>query len=126
MTTVVYLCGLHSVGLAVFHMMFWKIFNWRSELKSCSVSTRAIIQIANLRLIYFFLVVALLCFAFPVELVSTTLGRSVMARVSIFWIGRTFEQFIFLPYNRAIIHMLTLVFILGAFLFAIPVLISLL
>jgi hypothetical protein len=67
-----------------------------------------------------FLFVAVLCFAFPEQLISTALGKTFMIGMALFWLGRTIEQFIFLPYNRPFIHTLTVVFFLGAVLFALP------
>ena len=121
MRTIVFICGLHSIGFAIFHVFFWKIFNWKKDLASASISTRAIIQIANLRLIYIFFGVGALCFIYPDELLTTTLGRAFLMGMSLFWVGRTVEQFIFLPYNRVMIHVLNALFVLGAALFAIPV-----
>ena len=120
MKLVVCLCGLHSVLFALFHLGFWKIFSWKRELQTASISTRAILQIANLRLIYIIVGIAVLCFLFPEDLVSTALGRAFMLGVSLFWVGRRIEQFIFLPYNRWMIHVLSFSFSLGAILFAVP------
>ncbi|CAN5720722.1 hypothetical protein BH10BDE1_BH10BDE1_04290 [soil metagenome] len=120
MKSVLFLCGLHSVLFALFHLGFWKIFNWKRELQTASVSTRAILQIANLRLIYLFGGVAVLCFLFPEDLVSTPLGRAFMLGMSLFWVGRLIEQFIFLRYNRLMIHVLSIAFFLGAVLFSVP------
>lgn len=119
---IVYACGVHSLGLALFHAAFWRIFRWRHDLQTSSLPTRAIIQIANLRLIHVFLLAAVLCFGFPDELLQTNLGRTYMIGMALFWLGRTIEQFIFLPYNRFFVHLLTAVFLLGAVLFALPVL----
>jgi hypothetical protein len=55
-------------------------------------------------------------------MVSTGLGRAFMAGMSLFWLGRLIEQFIFLPYNKPMIHVLSVVFALGAVLFALPLL----
>jgi len=122
MNDVVFACGVHSLGFAVFHILFWKIFNWKADLKTASVATRAIIQIANLRLIHVFCLVGILCFLFPGELVQTNLGRAVLLGMSLFWLGRLVEQFIFLRYNRPMIHVLSGLFALGAVLFALPLL----
>lgn len=77
-------------------------------------------QILNTRLIYVFLLVALLCFCFPVELTTTTLGKTFLAGMSLFWLGRTVEQFIFLHVNNAMTNVLTALFIIGTILFALP------
>jgi hypothetical protein len=120
--TLLALCAIHSFALAAFHLMFWRLFRWREELPRMSVANRAILQIINLRLIYVFLGVGALCLAFPEELVATRLGRAMMLGMSAFWIGRSIEQFVFLPFNRPLIHALTGIFMLGALLFAWPVL----
>lgn len=117
-----YGCGFYAVGFAIFHLFFWKIFNWKKDLKSLTLANRAIIQIANLRLIYFFLFVASICFVFPQELVASKLGNWFMIGISLFCLGRTIEQFIFLWINNTMVHVLTLLFIIGAILFALPIL----
>ncbi len=91
----IYLCGAYSLGFAVFHILFWHLFDWKNDLKKLSVANRAIIQISNLRLIYFFLLVGSICFSFPTSLYQTPLGRFFLSGISIFWLGRTIEQYIF-------------------------------
>ncbi len=79
-------------------------------------------QIANLRLIYFFVFVAAACFIFPDELATTTFGHFFLVGMSLFWLGRTIEQFIFLRIDHPMVHLLTYLFIIGTILFALPVL----
>jgi hypothetical protein len=119
---IILLCGVHSLGFALFHIAFWRIFDWKNDLDRCSNANRAILQIANLRLIYVFLSVAATCFTFPEDLLTTRLGHLFLGGMSLFWIGRLIEQFIFLRRNRVIIHVLNALFLLGAVLFAIPIL----
>ena len=118
----VQLCGLHSFAFALFHLAFWKLFNWKRELQKVGLPTRAITQILNLRLIYFFTGIGVLCFAFTQELHSTALGRALLLFMSLFWVGRTIEQFVFLRINKPLVHMLTVLFVTGAILFALPLL----
>ncbi len=113
-------CALHSLALAAFHAGFWKLFDWPRTLATTTLANRAIVQIINLRLIYFFLGVAAACLAFPEELRGTALGRAVLAFMVVFWIGRTLEQWLFLRARHAGVHALTVVFVLGAVLFAVP------
>ncbi|RZA18448.1 MAG: hypothetical protein EOP02_20115 [Proteobacteria bacterium] len=118
----VQLCGVHSFALALFHLAFWKLFDWKHELKRVALPTRAITQILNLRLTYLFAGISIACFAFTHDLHATPLGRAVLGFMSVFWVGRTVEQFVFLRLNRPAIHLLTAVFVLGAVLFALPLL----
>lgn len=118
----VWLGGAHSLAFAVFHLGFWKLFGWRQTLRTATVADRAILQILNLRLIYVLLGVAVLCFAFTDELLHTGLGRALLLGMSLFWVGRTIEQFVFLRINRPFVHVLTALFVVGAALFAAPLL----
>ena len=115
------LAGAHSFGFAAFHLAFWKLFDWKRELARVGLPTRAITQILNLRLVYLFLGVGVACFAFTTELHSTPLGRAILGFMSLFWVGRTLEQFMFLRVNHAMVHALTALFVLGAVLFALPI-----
>lgn len=116
------LCALHSLGFAVFHLGFWRIFGWPRTLAGTTRANRAIIQIANLRLVYLFVGIGALCLAFPHELRSLSLGRAVLAGMSVFWLGRLVEQIVFLRVNHPLVHTLTAAFALGAVVFAVPVL----
>jgi hypothetical protein len=115
-------CALFCLGFACFHMLFWKLFDWPNELQKVGVPTRAIVQILNLRLIFIFLAVGVICLAYPLEMRTTVIGRAVLIGMSCFWAGRFVEQFIFLRYNRVSIHVLSALFLVGAVLFLLPVL----
>ncbi len=114
------LAGLHSFAFALFHIGFWKLFRWDRELAKVGQATRAVTQILNLRLIYVFLGMGTLCFLFTRELHTTPLGRALLVFMSLFWVGRTIEQFVFLRVNRPMVHVLTVLFVIGAALFALP------
>lgn len=116
----VFTAGLHSLGFALFHLAFWKLFDWPEALLHTNIATRAVTQILNLRLVYVFLGVAGLCFFLPRDLLDTRLGRVFLAGMSLFWVGRTIEQFVFLRVSRPLVHVLTLLFVTGAVVFAMP------
>lgn len=86
---------MYSIALAVFHLFFWKIFHWKSDLINLNFANSAIIQILNIQVIYYFLFTAVICFLFPLELASTNLGAFFLAGSSGFWMIRTVQQFIF-------------------------------
>ena len=115
------LCGIYSLSFAVFHTLFWRLFRWKDDLNHLMPANKAIMQIANIRLIYFFVFVAAICFIFPQELSTTQLGRFFLAGMSLFWLGRAIEQFVFLKgIDHKMVHLLTYLFLLGAIMFAIP------
>jgi len=117
-----FLCAVHSFGFAAFHLAFWRLFGWKRELAKVGLPTRAITQILNLRLVYVFAGIGAACLWLPHELRGTPLGRALLGFMVLFWVGRTIEQFVFLPVDRPLVHALTALFVLGAVLFAIPLL----
>ncbi len=122
MTHWVIACGVYSFIFGVFHILFWRLFDWNTELPKLSKPNRAILQILNLRQIYSFFLIAVLCFLFPEALVVSPLGNALLVGCSLFWVGRTIEQFIFLRINHYKVHLLTVVFVIGSILFLIPIL----
>jgi len=118
----IFLCGIYSLGFVVFHSQFWRLFDLKNDLANLQPANKAIMQIANIRLIYFFLFVAAVCFIFPEELETTPLGKFFMISMSLFWLGRTIEQFVFLRIKHPMVEVLTYIFLLGAIMFAVPVL----
>ncbi len=124
MNIAIIFCGLYSLAFAIFHIGFWKIFKWDSDLQKLSFANKGIIQISNVQLIFYFLFTAFICFAFPTELLNTKLGNIFLVANSLFWLIRTIQQFIFLKANHKVIHLLTLIFLIGTILFIIPLIIQ--
>lgn len=124
METIILLCGIYNIGFAIFHISFWKIFQWDTELKKISFANSGIMQILNVQIIFYFLFVAVVCFVFPTELLTTKFGNYFLGAASLFWFIRTIQQFIFLRANNYKIHILTIIFLAGAVLFALPILIK--
>lgn len=112
--TLIWLCGLHSLGFAVFHLAFWRLFDWPRSLQSTTPPNRAIVQILNLRLTWVFLAMGAVLLAWPQDVADTRLGHGLLGFLCVFWVGRTIEQWVFLRVNRPLVHALTLAFALGA------------
>ncbi len=122
MKTLILIGGFYNIGFAIFHILFWKIFHWDSDLKKLSFANKAVMQLLNIQIIYYFLFVAIICFAFPTELLTTRFGNLFLGGTSLFWLIRTIQQFIFLRANHFKIHILTIIFLIGTILFALPIL----
>ena len=120
-STLLLLCSLHSFGFAAFHLAFWALFRWPKTLASTTLANRAILQIANIQLIWMFLCIGGLCLRFPDALIHTALGRAVMLGMSGFWVLRLSQQFVFLHVDHPLVHVLSVLFALGAALFAMPI-----
>lgn len=90
-------------------------------MKKAGSINNAVMQILNLRLIYIFLFSAYLCFFFTIDLYTTSLGKAFLVGMSIFWMGRILEQFLFLRFNHWLNFVLTILFTAGMILFLLPV-----
>ena len=85
MKTIIYICGFYSFGFALFHIGFWKLFQWKKQVKNLSFANKGILQTLNVQLIWFFVLVGIICFAFPDELMNTNLGKVFLGGNAIFW-----------------------------------------
>jgi hypothetical protein len=126
MTTVIYICGLYTLIFALFHLGFWKIFKWERDLPNISDIAsfdvdRRIMHILNIQMIWCFVAVAFICFAFPADLLSTKLGGAFLSCCSLFWLFRAVEQLFFFRGKIVVSLSFTLILLVGAVLFALPV-----
>ncbi len=115
------LCGLHSIAFAVFHLFFWKLLHWNTDLKNLGSINRGVMQILNIQLIFIFLTIGGLCLYFGAELKTSNPGRFMLGAMAVFWLLRLVQQFIFLKQHHWAMLLLTGMFLLGAGLFAFAV-----
>lgn len=112
--------GLFNIALVIFHLSFWRLFNWRDELKSISFLNSAIMQVLNISLTLVFAIFACISFVHTEELLSTPLGNSLLALMALFWLARSIQQIIFFGLRPPLSRMFLLIFITGFALYAIP------
>lgn len=123
-TALLVLCAVHSFAFALFHLGFWRLFGWPRTLQATTTANRAILQIANVQLVWVFTGVGLLCLCFPDELAGTPLGRAVLGGMAAFWLIRLGAQFVWLRLRHPLVHVLSVLFALGALLFAAPLFVA--
>ena len=68
--------------------LFWQLFDWRAELKRLSRLNSGIIQVLNLCLIFIFSLFAFISLRHTNELLTTSIGRTIILGVGIFWLFR--------------------------------------
>ncbi|EMK00533.1 MULTISPECIES: hypothetical protein [unclassified Leptospira] len=112
--------AVFNLGFAVFHLFFWKLFEWKKESKRMSRANYAIIQIFNLCLILVFIAMGWISWFHSGELLGSALGKTVIFFFGLFWAARFLEQFIFLRVNRVMVHVLSVLFLLGTLLYSVP------
>jgi hypothetical protein len=118
--TLLIICGIYNLVFAIFHILFWKLFKWKEDLKGNSLANRAIIQILNIRLIYVFLLMGFIYIVYPEQLMETKIGFVLLIGFLGFWIGRTVEQFIFFKIKSKMVSVLTIIFCIGIVLHLLP------
>lgn len=124
MDIILTLCAAHSFGFALFHLAFWRLFGWPRTLQAAGMPNRAILQIANVQLVWVFVLAGVLCLLYPGELPATAPGRALLLGMSLFWVIRLAVQFVWLRVNHPFVHVLNVLFVAGAVLFALPVLLA--
>ncbi|MDH5445528.1 MAG: hypothetical protein OEY52_08210 [Gammaproteobacteria bacterium] len=87
--------GVYNILLVIFHLMFWKLFDWEKDLRSLRFLNRAIIQVLNISLTLVFVIFAYLSLWHTQELLSTRLGNHLIFLISLFWLARAIQQPVF-------------------------------
>lgn len=120
--SLIFVGGLFNLGFAIFHLMFWRLFGWKEDLASLRFNNRAIMQILNLCLTFVFLIVAYTSFFNAPELIHSSLGRTLLVGISLFWFLRMIEQGIFFGLKKPWSVALALVFLFLSGIYFVPVL----
>jgi len=121
--TLLFIGGFYNLAFAVFHILFWKIFKWKRNLRRLLPMDRAIMQVLNIRLIYIFFVFAYISIFHQEDLISTQLGKVFIIVISLFWFMRAIEQIIFFSLKNLVSIVFMIISIIGAIFYLIPILI---
>lgn len=87
--------GIINVMMVLFHLSFWKIFNWSENLKCLNFMDRGIIQVLNVHVAFAVLVFAVVSIFYYKELISTKLGKIMLISISVYYFLRAANQLIF-------------------------------
>lgn len=120
--TILILGGIYNLLIAIFHLSFWRIFNWNNDLKSIRFVNRAIMQILNLSLTFVFFIFAYISFSYTYELLITRLGHSIIASISVFWFLRAFMQIAFFGMKNKVSVLIFFIFLIGGIIYLYPML----
>lgn len=112
--------GVFNLGFAIFHLLFWRFFSWRTELPKMSPINGAIMQVLNLCLTFIFLFAAYLSFFHVKDLRTPGLGHALLAGFALFWFLRAIEQPIFFGLRSPVSIAFTGLFIVGAVFYTLP------
>ncbi len=113
--------GFYTITLIVFHVLFWRIFKWPETLESLNHVNKATMQVLNISITFIFFILAYISFAHTQELLHTRLGNSLLVLISCLWLFRAAQQVVFYKLKHKASVGLTAFFLIGAFLYGIPV-----
>jgi len=122
METLVITGGFYNIGLVIFHLFFWRLFSWDTDLESLTIVNRAIMQVLNISIIIVFVIFAYISFAYTHELVTTPLGNTLLLLMALFWLARAIQQILFFKLAHWISRAFLFLFITGSLLYGIPAL----
>ncbi|MBC8336538.1 MAG: hypothetical protein H8E29_14850 [Anaerolineales bacterium] len=111
--------GIYSLVFAVFHLLFWQIFDWKNDLAKLSSINRAIMQVINLCLALVFVIFGMLSLRYRAQMLETELGRALTAMIAFFWFLRAIEQIIFFKLKKGISWLFLFIFLGGTSLYAV-------
>lgn len=112
--------GIYNIVLVIFHLLFWRIFNWKEDLRSLSFLNRAIMQVLNLSLTFAFVIFSYISLVHTKELISTSLGQSLLGFIALFWLARSVEQVVFFKLKNWRSIAFLVFFLVGTVLYAVP------
>lgn len=121
-TTLVQLGGWYNVLLIVLHLLFWRIFDWRRDLRSLTFLNRAVMQVLNISLTAAFAIFAWISLRHADQLIATDLGRDLLLLMTLFWLARAVQQIVFFKLRVWGSWAFLAYFLLGAVLYGIPAL----
>ena len=112
--------GLYNLTLVVFHLLFWRIFDWGRDLKNLTFLNRAIMQVLNISLLLVFVIFGYISLGHANELLTSPLGQSLLTLMALFWLARTVQQIIFFKLHHWISWAFLLYFFSGFLIYAVP------
>ena len=95
MKTLIIIGGFLWLAFFVFHIFFWKLFDWKRDLENVTKTNKAIMQVLNLCLMLVFLIFAYISLFQTDELLTTSLGKTLLVGMVLFAVFRAIEQVIF-------------------------------
>ena len=95
MKTLIIIGGFLWLAFFVFHIFFWKLFDWKRDLENLTKTNKAIMQVLNLCLMFCFLIFAYISLFQTEELLTTSLGKTLLVGMVLFAVFRAIEQVIF-------------------------------
>jgi len=112
--------GIYCLLLVMFHLLFWKLFNWSKELPRLSPLNQAIMQVLNLSLTLVFVIFAYISLFHTEALLVSALGRALLGLMALFWLFRGIQQIVFFKLEHWLSWVFLVFFLSGTVIYSIP------
>lgn len=113
--------GIYNIILIIFHISFWRIFNWPDTINTLSHINKSTIQVLNISITFVFGIFAYISIVHTQELLTTSLGNTLLVFMSALWLFRAIQQVIFYKLKHRASLGLFLFFVGGSIIYAFPV-----
>ena len=87
--------GILNLAICVFHVMFWKLYNWPDNLLCLMPDDQARMQVLDILLILVFLFFAFVSLFYCKTMLSSSIGRLLAWFIVIFYFVRIVSQIVF-------------------------------
>jgi len=107
--TSLYIAGVSTIFVAIFHSSFYKLFRWESEYRKITDLNKKIFYVIHLALLLLLLGMGIITLIYTQEL-SECIGLSLGINVffSLFWLWRTIYQIFF--FKGKLMHYILILF----------------
>lgn len=120
MKTLIIIGGFLWLGFFVFHALFWRLFDWKSDLESLTATNKAVMQVLNLCLMIVMVLFSYVSIFQAEALLTTSLGKSILIGIISFGVFRSIFQAIFFDLKQSRSKLVLFVALLGTTIYLIP------
>jgi len=78
------IAAIYNIIFGIFHLYFWKLLNWKEQLKRVSSNNKAVVQTLNICLTFIFFLNAYIFFFYTDEIQTTEIGRILLIGIGLF------------------------------------------
>lgn len=93
--TIIIIGSVMLLLLGIFHIAFWRLFNWAEELPRLSQDNSGIMQMANIGIICYLFSMSFILFACRFRITYSRVGKLLLLSISLFFAVRLVLEFIF-------------------------------
>lgn len=111
MKTLILVTALFNIGFGLFHLCFWRLFDWKVELGKLQPVNQGIVPVLNLALTFLFLLVGVILLIEPPI-------RSLIGGMALFWLFRAALQPPYFGLRHPLSKLMMVLFVAGSLLHA--------